>query len=198
MNPATKSAVATIQQVGRRFSSSYANNSRSSLGRVAEFLGSTNSAPRLPSSHQATELAMAQKRTKSSMAIEYDEADEAVAASLANATYDQSVREPFPSIVLGPERSVKPQGSFAEAQAEVREKRGICICTCTKNRKQTLSSALRFVLLVGKVRFPVVETSERNPKPFHFVFDSQLLLSYTNLASLLFIVVISPSYAQYI
>lgn len=118
MNPATKSAVATIQQVGRRFSSSYANNSRSSLGRVAEFLGSTNSAPRLPSSHQATELAMAQKRTKSSMAIEYDEADEAVAASLANATYDQSVREPFPSIVLGPERSVKPQGSFAEAQAE--------------------------------------------------------------------------------
>ena len=60
------------------------------------------------------------------MAIEYDEPGESMAAALANATYNQSVREPFPSIVLGPERSVKPQGSFAEAQAEVRKTYVIC------------------------------------------------------------------------
>jgi len=133
MNHTTKTAVATIQVVGRRLSSSYTNNSRNGIGRVAKVIGS------VPSSHsqepkqamtmatgsqltqlirQVTELATAQKRTKSSMAIEYDDIDEPMAAAMANATYDQSVREPFPSIVLGPERSVKPQGSFAEAQAE--------------------------------------------------------------------------------
>ena len=33
-------------------------------------------------------------------------------------TYDTSV-EAFPSIVIGPDRSIEPQGSFAEAQAQV-------------------------------------------------------------------------------
>ena len=36
----------------------------------------------------------------------------------ATATYDQSV-DSFPSIVIGPDRVILPQGSFAEAQAEV-------------------------------------------------------------------------------
>ena len=38
------------------------------------------------------------------------------------AAHDQSVHQPFPSIVIGPERSIEPQGSFAEAQAQVRIK----------------------------------------------------------------------------
>jgi hypothetical protein len=38
--------------------------------------------------------------------------------STATATYDQSV-DSFPSIVIGPDRSIEPQGSFAEAQAQV-------------------------------------------------------------------------------
>jgi hypothetical protein len=137
MNPVAKTAVATIQQVGRKISYSYANNSRNGagIGRVAELIGSVRSVhsqePKKPMTiatrtalaqltEQVSELAKAQRRTKSSMAIEYDEPEEAVAA-LANATYDQSVREPFPSIVLGREGSVEPQGSFAEAQAEVRK-----------------------------------------------------------------------------
>lgn len=136
MNPVTKTAVATIQQVGRKISYSYANNSRNGvgIGRVAELIGSVRSIhsqePKQPVTiatrtalaqltEQVSELAKAQRRAKSSMAIEYDEPEEAVAAAaLANATYDQSVREPFPSIVLGREGSVEPQGSFAEAQAE--------------------------------------------------------------------------------
>ena len=36
----------------------------------------------------------------------------------ATATYDQSV-DSFPSIVIGPDRAILPQGTFAEAQAEV-------------------------------------------------------------------------------
>jgi hypothetical protein len=36
----------------------------------------------------------------------------------ATATYDQSVGA-FPSIVIGPDRTIEPQGSFAEAQAQV-------------------------------------------------------------------------------
>jgi hypothetical protein len=144
MNPVTKTAVATIQKVGRKLSYSYANNSRNGIGigRVAELIGSVRSThsqepkqqttiasgtPLTQLSEQVSELAKAQRRTKSSLAIEYDEPEEAVtAAALANATYDQSVREPFPSIVLGPGRSVEPQGSFAEAQAEVRKMHKIC------------------------------------------------------------------------
>lgn len=38
--------------------------------------------------------------------------------STAAATYDQSI-DSFPSIVIGPNGSIIPQGSFAEAQAEV-------------------------------------------------------------------------------
>jgi hypothetical protein len=36
-----------------------------------------------------------------------------------SAAYDQSI-ETFPSIVIGPNGTIIPQGSFAEAQAEVR------------------------------------------------------------------------------
>jgi hypothetical protein len=36
----------------------------------------------------------------------------------ATAAYDQTV-ETFPSIVIGPKKSIVPQGSFAEAQAQV-------------------------------------------------------------------------------
>jgi hypothetical protein len=36
----------------------------------------------------------------------------------ATAAYDQTV-ETFPSIVIGPNKSIVPQGSFAEAQAQV-------------------------------------------------------------------------------
>jgi len=68
--------------------------------------------------------AAAQRRTKSSLAvaIEHEESlsSSSINATTPNATYDQSVREPFPSIVIGPERSIEPQGSFAEAQAQVR------------------------------------------------------------------------------
>jgi hypothetical protein len=45
------------------------------------------------------------------------------AAATATATYNQSIHQPFPSIVIGPERSIEPQGSFAEAQAQVRHKK---------------------------------------------------------------------------
>lgn len=41
-----------------------------------------------------------------------------VAAAAATAAYDQSV-ETFPSIVIGPNKTIVPQGSFAEAQAQV-------------------------------------------------------------------------------
>lgn len=40
-------------------------------------------------------------------------------AVAATAAYDQTV-ETFPSIVIGPNKSIVPQGSFAEAQAQVR------------------------------------------------------------------------------
>lgn len=128
-----KTAVATTHQVGKRLSSSYAKNGTNGIQRVADFIGSvpsTNCQKRNqqltmatgPShthlSRNGTGSVTAQRRRKSSLAIKYDEPDESLAAALANATYDQSVREPFPSIVLGPEQSVTPQGSFAEAQAE--------------------------------------------------------------------------------
>jgi len=128
-----KTAVATTHQVGKRLSSSYAKNGTNGIQRVADFISSvpsTNCQKRNqqltmatgPSHTHLSRKGMgsvtAQRRRKSSLAIKYDEPDESLAAALANATYDQSVREPFPSIVLGPEQSVKPQGSFAEAQAE--------------------------------------------------------------------------------
>ena len=141
MNPVTivtKVAVAT----GRRLSSSYAKSSGSSsssssstIGRVVGSVGTvptsslqqkqttdttgTLSSPlnrliRQVAAPGAAAAAAAQRRTKSALAavdIEHE---------TATATYDQSIREPFPSIVIGPERSIEPQGSFAEAQAQVR------------------------------------------------------------------------------
>ena len=121
MNPAAKTVVATIQQAGRRLSSSYAKNS---IGRVSEIIGSVSTSSQ-ESKRQSTSTPFSQltdhlvvkpvvqRRKKSSIAVEFDDSD-------ANASYDQSIREPFPSIVLGPEKSVEPQGSFAEAQAQVR------------------------------------------------------------------------------
>lgn len=119
MNPAAKTVVATIQQAGRRLSSSYAKNS---IGRVSEIIGSVSTSSQ-ESKRQSTSTPFSQltdhlvvkpvvqRRKKSSIAVEFDDSD-------ANASYDQSIREPFPSIVLGPEKSVEPQGSFAEAQAQ--------------------------------------------------------------------------------
>lgn len=40
-------------------------------------------------------------------------------STAATSTYDQSI-DTFPSIIIGPDRSIEPQGSFAEAQAQVR------------------------------------------------------------------------------
>jgi hypothetical protein len=40
-------------------------------------------------------------------------------SSIATAAYDQSITSAFPSIVIGPDRAIEPQGSFAEAQAQV-------------------------------------------------------------------------------
>jgi hypothetical protein len=40
-------------------------------------------------------------------------------SSAATAAYDQSIQKAFPSIVIGPDRAIEPQGSFAEAQAQV-------------------------------------------------------------------------------
>lgn len=134
MNPASKTAAATIHQVGRRLSSSFAaNSSRNGMGRVADLIGSARSnhsdeaknqmlaartgSPLVNSSQQIIQLLSSQRRSKSSMAMAYDEVADSAPAT---ATYDQSVREPFPSIVLGPDKAVEPQGSFAEAQAEVR------------------------------------------------------------------------------
>ena len=140
MNPVkivTKVAVAT----GRRLSSSYfkssgSSSSSSTIGRVVGSVGTvpssslqqkqttdttgTLSSPlnrlirQVAASGAAAAAAAAQRRTKSALAavdIEHE---------TATATYDQSIREPFPSIVIGPERSIEPQGSFAEAQAQVR------------------------------------------------------------------------------
>lgn len=43
-------------------------------------------------------------------------------SSTATATYDQSITSAFPSLVIGPDRAIEPQGSFAEAQAQVSRK----------------------------------------------------------------------------
>jgi hypothetical protein len=43
-------------------------------------------------------------------------------AAAASAAFDQSIHQPFPSIVIGPQKLIQPQGSFAEAQAQVRNK----------------------------------------------------------------------------
>ena len=140
MNPVTivtKVAVAT----GRRLSSSYAKSSgssSSSISTIGRVIGSVGTVPtsslqqkqttdttgtlssplnrliRQVAAPGAAAAAAAQRRTKSALAavdIEHE---------TATATYDQSIREPFPSIVIGPERSIEPQGSFAEAQAQVR------------------------------------------------------------------------------
>jgi hypothetical protein len=142
MNPVTivtKVAVAT----GRRLSSSYAKSSGSSNSTIGRVVGSVGTVPSSSSSlrqKQTTDTtgtvssplnqlirlvapgAAAQRRTKSSLAaeIEHESSASSSVNATANATYDQSVREPFPSIVIGPERSIEPQGSFAEAQAQVR------------------------------------------------------------------------------
>jgi hypothetical protein len=148
MNPVTivtKVAVAT----GRRLFSSYAKSGiSSSIGRVVGSVDTVPSSSSSSSSSHlrkkqttyttgtrsspldqfirqvAPGAAAAQRRTKSSLAvaIEHEESlsSSSINATTPNATYDQSVREPFPSIVIGPERSIEPQGSFAEAQAQVR------------------------------------------------------------------------------
>mmetsp|Transcript_10817 Transcript_10817/g.31484 ORF Transcript_10817/g.31484 Transcript_10817/m.31484 type:complete len:631 (+) Transcript_10817:276-2168(+) len=132
MKPTVKTAVTTLQQVGRRLSSTYSTQSRNGMCGVGSTLSvaSTSSQPRKHESSMATTphlsrltqqlmtAVAAQRRLKSTMAIEFDEAEKMVTTTTANATYDQSVREPFPSIILGPEKSIEPQGSFAEAQAQ--------------------------------------------------------------------------------
>ena len=40
-------------------------------------------------------------------------------SSMATAAYDHAVKV-FPSIIVGPNKSIVPNGSFAEAQAQVR------------------------------------------------------------------------------
>ena len=40
-------------------------------------------------------------------------------SSMATAAYDHAIKF-FPSIIVGPNRSIVPKGSFAEAQAQVR------------------------------------------------------------------------------
>lgn len=47
---------------------------------------------------------------------------ERLMSSTATATYDQSITSAFPSLVIGPDRAIEPQGSFAEAQAQVSRK----------------------------------------------------------------------------
>ena len=138
MKPVAQTAVATIQQVGRKFSSAYASNNRNGICRV---VGSVGSVPSIVSQQKKQQSSMAatprtqlirftqhvvavaaaQSREKSSMSIDYDGSEASATKTTANATYDQSVREPFPSIVVGPEKSIEPQGSFAEAQAQVRK-----------------------------------------------------------------------------
>ncbi len=50
----------------------------------------------------------------------------------ASAAYQQSI-DSFPSIVIGPHRSIVPQGSFAQAQAEVRSFVESVLTTTTTN-----------------------------------------------------------------
>lgn len=52
-------------------------------------------------------------------------------ASALVASYDQSV-DIFPSIVIGPNKSIVPQGPFAEAQAQVSSTSNVyfCVCVC--------------------------------------------------------------------
>jgi hypothetical protein len=49
-------------------------------------------------------------------------ASTATTTTTATSTYNQSIHQPFPSIVIGPQNYIQPQGSFAEAQAQVRQK----------------------------------------------------------------------------
>ena len=127
MNPATIATKVTL--VGRRLSSLYVGRAFGS-DVVMPYTYSQQKQPGifLPQSrHQNVVIAVAeQRRTKSSMAVEFEhhrmsEENEPtkVKTMIAKATYDQSVQEPFPSIVIGSERSIEPQGSFAEAQAQV-------------------------------------------------------------------------------
>ena len=135
MKPTVKTAVATMQQVGRRFSSACSsNNNNIGICRVGSFC-SVPSSPSQQLKKQQTSMttrtklarltqqvvatAATQTRSKSSMAMNYDQSGNLATATTANATFDQSVREPFPSIVLGPEKSIEPKGPFAEAQAQV-------------------------------------------------------------------------------
>lgn len=138
MNPVTvgmKVAGATVQQVGRRLSSSHVNSSSYRVGRVIGSVTGTAPSSGLQQKQTARkttngvsideftrQVASSPRRTKSSMALEIEEdymSEEPTILAAVNATYDQSVREPFPSIVIGTERLIEPQGSFAEAQAQV-------------------------------------------------------------------------------
>ena len=62
--------------------------------------------PTLAAALNLLQLQTQQQRLKSTVALPLS-------------TYETSV-EVFPSIVIGPDRSIEPQGSFAEAQAQVR------------------------------------------------------------------------------
>ena len=58
--------------------------------------------------------------------------------STASATYDQSV-DSFPSIGIGPDRAIIPQGSFAEAQAQVswfRNMSSVTLCRISIRRSR--------------------------------------------------------------
>jgi len=137
MNPVTvgmKVAGVTVQQVGRRLSSSHVNSSSYRVGRVIGSVTGTAPSSGLQQKQTARkttngvsideftrQVASSPRRTKSSMALEIEEdymSEEPTILAAVNATYDQSVREPFPSIVIGTERLIEPQGSFAEAQAQ--------------------------------------------------------------------------------
>jgi len=137
MNPVTvgmKVAGATVHQVGRRLSSSHSNSSSCRVGRVVGSVTGTSpssvlqqkkttrtNTTRVYLDQFTRQVASSPRRTNSSMAVEIEEdfmSEETTTYAAVNATYDQSVREPFPSIVIGSERSIEPQGSFAEAQAQ--------------------------------------------------------------------------------
>eukprot|EP00980_Cylindrotheca_fusiformis_P019825 scaffold6966_cov112-Cylindrotheca_fusiformis.AAC.3 len=56
--------------------------------------------------------------TSKSSSCGKDVAGSRLMSSVATAAYDQSIQTSFPSLVIGPDRAIEPQGSFAEAQAQ--------------------------------------------------------------------------------
>ena len=72
-------------------------------------------------------------------------------SSAATATYDQSV-ESFPSIVIGANGSIVPQGSFAETQAQVSCK--VHSTPRAPNQDQLLIETVLDPLLVSSLSLP--------------------------------------------